>query len=910
MPKYYNCQKVIEDSADYNFTEIRTGNSMTYPIIEEQRTMLLEEYRDVKSWLFSMCQVHKTPLDFKKIAHELDTIRSINNIIEQEQAFIEFFWSNHFDIIRQSYWARRTLWSRLYLALRIPVEKQNLAMAVTEMIYQLEQKKFDGLGSEDKKNLLQNIAKDFQIIPGSQDFFKFLSAFSAPSIARVNHKDIGSIEGKDKDVVRRGILHDAKNHIAASNGFVRHILKVLKEQTINIKEDSSTLEKISSLKDLLYKYKDIAEEIETILLHYLAGEIQPEKTIQELTQQKRIQRLKDIMWALKSFSARDGDEREFVILKSKIKNDMNFSMSNANKAIELMRMVTNVWLGWSMMHINIYNFIDDILTEKQKQLLRNKGINLCWFIDDNVPNRKVFLYERILQTALLELILNAEKYSQASLLQVFIRLKGNNLLEVIVSDNGQGISPEILKNLFKPYSTVASTKYTGTGLGLSSIKDTIEGVGGEIELESRLGEGTSFCFRLPINDLSVQIPREKITGESRIIAITGLAGNHRKVVARWLAGELGLRYINVGFLIRVLTYYLLKERPHLIYSLKEVESDDSQFQKVKLDIVLYVMSFLDEDRIDYAVEPIVIDGKNTAFMDEEGFSLRRSINETIDRSKENTELFHMLTNFCEIRQVINYFLGRLSMKIRRMRQHNGIVAIYAEPLQIADINIVLTSSVQKRGERKRYSPQKITMLDVETGGVRRLIFQVYLSDIMIDTTKLLAGEVVRQILNFLEEHGNRKSQRKEIIMKSVDKGSFPREIIMGCVNMTDNDRLNRISWELKAIKNTNDKEDRIEQLKDLYLFLNHILKRHLWEKSLWARLYLSTTPINEDYVFQGLCHFIDALDQGRLVNKKYDIPLELKISQVADEVIRQFNLSVEKQNNLMKHFRLALRPPA
>ena len=882
---------------------------MIHAITEHQRSELLEEYRDIEKWLFNMCKAHRTPLELNEIAHELDIIRNIENTMAQETAFIKFFWSNYFDVIRQSYWARRTLWSRLYLSVRIPEEKQNLSMAIVEMIYQLEQRIFDGSTSENKKKLLLSIAKTFDIVPASQDFFKFLSAFSAPSIVRVDHKDIGSIEGKDKDVVRRGILHDAKNHIASATGFVRHILKVLEELTANIKENSNTLEKIHSLQEILCTYKNIAEEIETILLHYLAGEIQPAKTIESLTQEKRIQRLKDVLWALKNFSAGNADDPEFLLLKTQLRNDLKFSMSNANKAIELMRMVTNVWLGWSMMHVNVYNFIDDILTEKQKQLLRNKRINLRWFIDDDVPNRKIFLYDRILQTALLELLLNAEKYSQASLLQVHVRLKGNTILEVNVNDNGKGISPEILKNLYKPYSTVASTKFVGTGLGLSSIKDALEGVGGEIELESRIGEGTNFCFRLPINDLVVQIPREKITGESQIIAITGLAGNHRKVVARWLAGELGLRYINVGFLIRVLTYYLLKERPNLIYSLKKVASDAQQLEKVKQDIVLYVMSFLEEDRIDYTSEPIVIDGKNSAFMDEDGFSLRRSINETIDRSKENTGLFHMLTNFCEIRQVINYFLGRLSIKIHEMRQHNGIVAIYAEPLQIADINIVLSSSVQKRGERKRYDPQRITMLDIETGGIRRLISQIYLSDIMIDTTNLLAREVVNCILAFLKKHRNKKRQRKSVIMERISRGSFPREIIMGCANMTDCDRLNRIQWELDAIKKITEPEDKIEQLKDLYQFLFRILKRHPWERSLWARLYLSSIHINDYYIFQGLCHLIDALDQGRLVEKKHDIPLDMKLLQVEDEVIKQLNLSIDEQNNLTKHLYLALDSP-
>ncbi|HLC15153.1 MAG TPA: ATP-binding protein, partial [Thermodesulfovibrionia bacterium] len=522
---------------------------------EEQYTTMLREYRDVKNWLTIMCQSHKICININGICQELDRIRNEENMVIQEKSFIQLYWSCHFNAVREAYWARRTLWSRLYLTARISDENRNLSFAIAEMIHQLEQRQFDGLDSEKKKNLLQQIAASFQIKAPSRDFFKFLSAFTAPSIARVDYKDIGTIEGKDKDVVRRGILHDAKNHIAAATGFARHILKVLDKLAGSEKTGASVLEKIHNFQQLLVNYKAIAEEIEHILLHYLAGEMPADVTVESLIRHKRIQRLKDTLWELKNFKMGSGDDSEFLILKTHLRNDLKFSMSNANKAIELLRMVTNVWLGWSMMHVNMYNFVDDILTEKQKQLLRDKRINLVWLIEDSVPNRKIFLYDRILQTAIKELLVNAEKYSHASLLRVNVRL--NTMLEITVSDNGKGIGPEILQNLFTPYSTGASTKFTGTGLGLSSIKDAIEGVGGEIEVESRPGQGTCFCFRLPINDLHAQIPREKITGESLILAITGLAGSHRKVVARWLAGELGLRYINVGFLIRVLTFYLL-----------------------------------------------------------------------------------------------------------------------------------------------------------------------------------------------------------------------------------------------------------------------------------------------------------------------------------------------------------------
>lgn len=63
------------------------------------------------------------------------------------------------------------------------------------------------------------------------------------------------------------------------------------------------------------------------------------------------------------------------------------------------------------------------------------------------------------------------------------------------ADNGKGISNEHLSNLFQPFFT---TRKTGTGLGLLIVRRIIREHGGEIELESREGEGTKVNIYLPL----------------------------------------------------------------------------------------------------------------------------------------------------------------------------------------------------------------------------------------------------------------------------------------------------------------------------------------------------------------------------------------------------------------------------
>jgi len=70
-------------------------------------------------------------------------------------------------------------------------------------------------------------------------------------------------------------------------------------------------------------------------------------------------------------------------------------------------------------------------------------------------------------------------------------------VEVIVSDNGNGISQNIVDKIFQPFFTTKPTGQ-GTGLGLSLSYDIIKSHGGEIKVETRDGEGSEFKIMLPI----------------------------------------------------------------------------------------------------------------------------------------------------------------------------------------------------------------------------------------------------------------------------------------------------------------------------------------------------------------------------------------------------------------------------
>ncbi len=71
-------------------------------------------------------------------------------------------------------------------------------------------------------------------------------------------------------------------------------------------------------------------------------------------------------------------------------------------------------------------------------------------------------------------------------------------IEIIVTDNGNGIPQNIVDKIFQPFFTTKPTGQ-GTGLGLSLSYDIIKAHGGEIKVESKDGESSGFIIQLPIN---------------------------------------------------------------------------------------------------------------------------------------------------------------------------------------------------------------------------------------------------------------------------------------------------------------------------------------------------------------------------------------------------------------------------
>lgn len=130
----------------------------------------------------------------------------------------------------------------------------------------------------------------------------------------------------------------------------------------------------------------------------------------------------------------------------------------------------------------------------------NNALHWSWV---GRPHDCILADSRRLRQILLNLLGNAVKFTQNGTVDVEVELSGETrqTIEFRVIDTGRGIAEADLKRVFSDFETLDSS-YTrqvgGTGLGLGIAQRLTRAMGGEIGVESVLGEGSVFWLRMPI----------------------------------------------------------------------------------------------------------------------------------------------------------------------------------------------------------------------------------------------------------------------------------------------------------------------------------------------------------------------------------------------------------------------------
>jgi len=142
-----------------------------------------------------------------------------------------------------------------------------------------------------------------------------------------------------------------------------------------------------------------------------------------------------------------------------------------------------------------------------------KGSTLSADIDTALPRTLLGDPEKLRQV-LLNLLSNAIKFTEDGNIKLEARIQqsGNEdelLVEFIIHDTGIGIDANSQASIFEPFTqanTSISRHYGGTGMGLAICNEIVKQQGGEISLQSEVGQGSTFNFHLPFRRQSTPNP--------------------------------------------------------------------------------------------------------------------------------------------------------------------------------------------------------------------------------------------------------------------------------------------------------------------------------------------------------------------------------------------------------------------
>jgi len=180
-----------------------------------------------------------------------------------------------------------------------------------------------------------------------------------------------------------------------------------------------------------------------------------------------------------------------------INEECNRLINLVNSLLDLSKMEAGMMV-YNFTQTDIVALINKVIREMEP-LAETKNITIEKRINSGLPLIKIDC-ERIL-LVLRNLMGNALKFtSSGGNVQIFTEINEHGLL-VSITDNGIGIPEKKISAIFDKYkqATISgSNKISGSGLGLFIVKEIINAHGGKVWGESKLGEGSTFTFLLPV----------------------------------------------------------------------------------------------------------------------------------------------------------------------------------------------------------------------------------------------------------------------------------------------------------------------------------------------------------------------------------------------------------------------------
>ncbi len=199
---------------------------------------------------------------------------------------------------------------------------------------------------------------------------------------------------------------------------------------------------------------------------------------------------------------------EFGKLTDEQNDILNTMMGDLNRLMDLIMQVLDVAkfsankIRLDYQQVNLEELGQHPSIRSLSELCSRKGVSFGWHVDYNVPSVSADP-NRLIQV-FVNLITNAIKFTEKGSVEVYITKVGRSV-RVDVKDTGIGISKDDIGKIFKKFYQLQRRGLTkqegsGTGLGLTIVKEIVNLHGGKMHVKSEVGVGSDFWFTIPISE--------------------------------------------------------------------------------------------------------------------------------------------------------------------------------------------------------------------------------------------------------------------------------------------------------------------------------------------------------------------------------------------------------------------------
>lgn len=284
--------------------------------------------------------------------------------------------------------------------------------------------------------------------------------------------EIQNIVNDKKIITEAEILFSNESKLSSPFTIVKlQDLTAAKKDTKVAKEQALELEKLNQLKDRIF----------SIISHDLRGPLINLSEVLKMVAQDEInnEEFREILPAL---------SKDIIYTTDLLENLLHWSRSQLKG------------FGITKEFFNVRNVVmNEISYHLPAAKLKHIDI-----IHDILPNEMAYGDVLMFQIVVRNIVTNAIKFcNEGGAVEITAKHATDKMLKIYIKDNGVGISAASLAQLFNAenVSSRGTQNEKGTGLGLMICKDFMDRNDGDITVESKLGEGTTFCLTLPTQAL-------------------------------------------------------------------------------------------------------------------------------------------------------------------------------------------------------------------------------------------------------------------------------------------------------------------------------------------------------------------------------------------------------------------------